>query len=380
MNMRLSPRGAVISGAAVALLISGVLKENGVLISLGGAGLLLLAIALIFGRWNLSRLHPRIKMPPRVFADKKFDLNITLPNRKKLVDTFGTELRLSLCDVVDIETESLWIPASSASTAKLSGSIPRRGAVASHSGYLYSTFPLGLFENKKGITIDQEILVFPRSMVPREFFQAGQMDDSWMGEGLRTGDGPGEPRGLRPYRPGDSAKHIHWPATARSLARGRSLRVRENDPPGLRPNKARVVFHSYGTDGELIRTDRFERALSLLCGTLRHLRTVGIPAVLQADFLHWEEKQTFSPEAWSDTLTLLAQAKRSRSTEAHDLAHALSTTPADDGLIIISDMPPGSWQSLLPKNHPALVIDIRQHRYGNKPLAHTSPKKKARAY
>jgi uncharacterized protein (DUF58 family) len=88
---------------------------------------------------------------------------------------------------------------------------------------------------------------------------------------------------------GDRAKLIHWPATIRSQARGRSPRVREYDPPGLRPHHTVVIFHSFGTDHTLIRTDLFERSLSLACGTLRHLRGIGVPSNLRADFLSLEK-------------------------------------------------------------------------------------------
>ena len=103
--------------------------------------------------------------------------------------------------------------------------------------------------------VQQEMLVFPKALVPKEFFSSGEFDDAWHGEGLQAGDSPGEPRGLRPARPGDPAKNIHWPATMRAFARGRAPRIREMDPPGLRPRRATVLFHSFGTDGTLIRTD-----------------------------------------------------------------------------------------------------------------------------
>lgn len=221
--------------------------------------------------------------------------------------------------------------------------------------------------------IDQEILVFPKPLVPVEFFASGEFDDAWNGEGFQSGDAPGEPRGLRPFRPGDQAKRLHWPATIRSLARGRGPRVREYDPPGLRPRQATVIFHSFGTDNTLIRTDLFERALSLACGTLRHLRGIGVPATLRADFLSWKPRQTFQSEAWSETLAILARANRSEGTEAHDLIAEIESIPQQEALVIISDMPPDAWRHILP-NRKALIVDIHQHTYKKRGMKF-SPKK-----
>jgi len=235
-----------------------------------------------------------------------------------------------------------------------------------------SEFPLGLIYKKQTLVISQKILVFPQAIVPKEFFATGEFDDAWNGDGYQPGNAPGEPRGLRPYSPGDTAKRLHWPATLRSLARGRAPRIRETDPPGRRPRSATVIFHSYGTDGELIRTDHFERALSLLCGTLRHLRKTGIPATLSADFLAWKDQPAFLPNAWSQTLTALAQAERASDTEAHDLKAAFLHAPKDHALIVISDMPPESWKHTLPKK-PHLIVDIRQHNYSRRSLKTNTP-------
>lgn len=227
------------------------------------------------------------------------------------------------------------------------------------------------------------MLVFPKALLPKEFFARGEFDDAWHGDGLQSGDSPGEPRGLRPFRPGDPAKNIHWPATMRAFARGRLPRVRETDPPGLRPRRATVIFHSFGTDGTLIRTDHFERALSLLCGTLQHLRRIGVPTTLCADFNGWNIQQTFQNTAWSETLTLLARATRVQDTEAHDLYALVESLPQEEALLIVSDMPPETWTAILPRRT-AVMIDIRQHRFTNKNLNFRSipelpPKRHARA-
>ncbi len=364
----MNPRGAAFLGASVALTVAGLLLIDGVLVSLGAAGFLLTAIVFLFGRWNLSHLDLQLHAPSRVFSDTTFDLHLTQHNRRQLFDAYGIELELRLSKAAKILSHAPWTAARSSSTSKLRGSISRRGAVSKHPCTLSSSFPLDLFRFTKKTIISQEILVFPKPIVPKEFFANGEFDDAWNGEGHQSGDAPGEPRGLRPYRPGDRAKQIHWPSTIRSLACGRSPRVREYDPPGLRPREASVIFHSFGTDNTLIRTDLFERALSLVCGTLRHLRSIGVPTTLRADFLSWKTQPSFHAPAWSETLTLLARAQRASDTEAHDLVSEIESIPLEQALVIISDMPPEAWRHILP-DRKVLVVDIQQHRYRKKGMS-----------
>lgn len=365
--MSLTPRGAALLGGAIALLVVGILKIDGALISIGAAGLLLFLVALFVGRWNLSNLKIVIQTPARVFADTNFDFRLTLVNKRALLDAHGINMRLALSGRAQINSHSRWTAARSSATSKLRGSISSRGAVSKHPCRLSSTFPLGILEHRYQTIVCQEMLVFPKAILPKEFFSSGEFDDAWHGEGLQAGDSPGEPRGLRPARPGDPAKNIHWPATMRALARGRAPRVREMDPPGLRPRRATVIFHSFGSDGTLIRTDYFERALSLLCGTLRHLRSIGIPTSLSADFITWKTIHTFQSYAWREALTTLARAERTGDTEAHDLIAAIHEAPGEDALIIISDMQLEAWQHVI-LGKSALIIDIRQHKYGKRDL------------
>ncbi|MEN8774987.1 MAG: DUF58 domain-containing protein [Akkermansiaceae bacterium] len=364
----LTPRGILFLLVALTLTVAGFFRIDGNLITLGSSGLLLALLVIIFGRWNLRGIHPKLFAPSRVFADTPFDLRLTLLNKRSLFDACSTDLALNLSKTSKIETHATWTAARSSSTSKLRGSITKRGAVSKHPCTLRSTFPLGLFRFSKKLILEHEILVFPKPLVPKEFFASGEFDDAWDGDGFQAGDAPGEPRGLRPYQPGDRAKQIHWPATVRSLARGRDPRVREYDPPGLRPRQAAVIFHSFGTDHTLIRTDLFERSLSLVCGTLRHLRGIGIPTNLRADFLSWKVQKTFHAEAWSNTLTFLAQADRADNTEAHDVLVEIESIPAEDALVIISDMPLEAWKHIMPDRR-MLIVDIRQHRFGRRNLS-----------
>ncbi len=365
--MKFTARGGILLGLSIILIGAGFIKIDGILITLGSLGMLLIVTAVILGRANLRNLKFEVIGPKRTFAGNPFDLRITLLNQRRLFDAFDIQSSLRLGESTFLEAHSPWTAANSSSTTKVRGPILERGTIEQHPCSIESNFPLGLFNFRSTCHFEHEIMVFPMPIVPNEFSNTGQLDDSWTGEGFLSGDAPGEPRGIRPFRPGDRTKQWHWPATIRSFARGRSPRVREYDPPGFRPRQIVVIFHSFGTDNTLIRTDLFERALSLLCGTLRHLRGISIPTTVVADFLDWHPHKTLTSSTWSNLLTLFSSAERARHTEAHDIMIEVESIPSDHAIVMISDMPMDSWSHILP-DRKILPIDIDQHQFKKKEI------------
>ncbi|BDS06957.1 hypothetical protein NT6N_19970 [Oceaniferula spumae] len=371
----LTTRGAVLAGGSVALVAGGMLLADGFLIVLGLCGVVLLILAWLLGRISLKKMETKLMMPHRVSAGIPFDLELTLYNHRALFDGFNTEVRLNLLGAggrkdggASVEALAPWTASGSAARLKQQVTVRGRGFTESHPVQLTSSFPLGLFKLHRQLEIHHELTITPRPIVPLELNSDGSMHDAVPRSGCAAGHTFGEPRGIRPWQAGDSARHIHWPASARALARGHTLRVREYDPPGFHPDHCHVVFHSFATGGELLREDRFERALSLLAGSLTELQTNGIPWVLSADFNHWEPILCTSRKQLVECLCRLARVRRARGTEAHDLEQTLRSVSSDHTLMIISDMAPESWQHLLSKHPHTLIVDIRQVKYRNRTL------------
>ena len=374
-RLPLSPRGAALAGGSVALITGGLWVADGFLIVLGLCGLILLIMAFIMAILSLQNMAVSLHAPTRVTVGIPFQLELTLHNHRKLLDSFHTEIILQLLGRsgdknggAHIEVSAPWVASGSAARIQLPVILRSRGHVDIHPGRLTSTFPLGLFRLHKQIEVRRDLTVTPRCITPVELNCDGSMHDALPRSGSAAGHTFGEPRGIRPWQAGDSAKHIHWPASARSLALGHTLRVREYDPPGFHPDHCHIVFHSYATGGEMLREDRFERALSLLAGSLSEMQSGGIPCILTADFDHWESVPCTSRAQLADCLCQLARVKRARGTEAHDLETVLRGVSSDHTLMIISDMAPDSWLHLLTKHPQTLVIDIRQVRYRHQTL------------
>ena len=282
-------------------------------------------------------------------AGAEFPLIVTLANRRRWLDAFAVRIDLNLAGHSRNGGRAAWVAAGSASDLELKVTVPTRCRAETHRVRLISDFPFGFFEAVKTFDVIQPLLVLPRPVVPRGMAFHGGLMDAPQTDGASAGEAPGEPRGLRPWQAGDSPRRMVWPATLRSLAKGAGLVVRESDPPGFRPQRCAVVFHSFGADGGLIRPDRFEKAISLAAGTLRHLHSQGMPARLIADFDAWKSHPAHSRAQLALCIERLADASRAAGTEAHDLHAALAGVADDEGLVILSDMPVNGWRSSLPK-------------------------------
>jgi uncharacterized protein (DUF58 family) len=101
----------------------------------------------------------------------------------------------------------------------------RRGVLESVSMELASCAPFGLLWWAKEVDVP---LPRPLHVAPR-YGRAGEVttrpDDSAGDAPLRVPSGAGEPRGIRPYQPGDTRRAVHWPATSHVG----SLMVRERE-------------------------------------------------------------------------------------------------------------------------------------------------------
>ncbi|MGB0774229.1 MAG: DUF58 domain-containing protein [Akkermansiaceae bacterium] len=356
-------RGAAVAGGAVALLIGGILVVDGWMMVLGICGLLILTAAFFLSRWNIKQLELQIHLPGKVHAGSDFEIELCLLNHRRLLDAFQIKIELYMPGETLIETTAPWTPSQTSSRLQQWLTLPSRGFSHQHPLCLSSDFPLGLFRPQKVTTLTHPVTVAPRQIVPMELNEDGSSHDADPQHGASTGHSSGEPRGVRPWQPGDPARRIHWPASARSLAHGHGLRVREYDPPGFHPDFCQLVFHSFATGGEMLREDRFERAISLLSGAVTELYSRGIPTQITADFLDWQQVSCRTRAQWIDFTTSLARVSRSGGIEAHDLQTVLQSVSKEHTLMIVSDMPPASWQHLL-DNHPhTLIVDIRQVRY-----------------
>ena len=359
-STKLAPRGAFCLGIAIGLLSVGVMLADGVLITLGLSAFTLMICCYTLGRSNLSKLEAEVSLPHKCYANKPYRPQVVIRNNRSLLDAFHVKLYLAFPHGAVLGSQSAWVPARSLATAGVPVRIPMRASGLEHPYKFSSTFPLGLFRFSSRQLLSHPLTVYPRSIIPDELLDQGVSGQCHNPNQQSNIQHAGEPRSIRPWQPGDAAKSIHWPASIRSLAQGQDLRIREFDPPGLLPDQATIIFHSFSAQREMMREDAFERAISLAVGAIAHLRNLNIKTDFLADFMCWNPLFAKTRSQYYECLSILADAKRAIGTELHELQSALDGVSKRHQVIIISDMPTDVWVDLVNLPIGATVIDIRQ--------------------
>lgn len=361
MKCRVTARGIVVGIGALVMLLSGALLQDGELITLGGCGGLMWVICFMLARLNLRAVDLEVQLPLRFFAMRSVQADVQLSNSHPWRHARQVEIRMRFVHQVIKHAFAPLTLARSSSVLKERLSIPARAECFEVDCEIHSIFPLGLFEVCRKWDAPCQAMVYPAPITPPELLCGGMQPDHQPNSATAMGDLVGEPRGVRRYQSGDRMARIHQSATARAMSRGQGFQVRAYDPPGFHPQRCRVVFHSCAGEGEIIRSDRFDRALSLTVGTLAHLHRNQTKVTFQADFNDWAELPCAKRSEYIDCLTRLTTAVRAEHTSEQELIQHLQRVSVEEQLIIISDSPADQWAELVPASHPAtLVINIRQ--------------------
>lgn len=358
----MSWRGHLLLVLVAVLVVGGMWRVDGVMVAMGLAGLVLLLLTRLMGRWNLAAVSVDYRGPRRVEAGKGFQARMWLRNERAWLDAFGIEFGVEPGGGKRMMGRAVWLESGGEVEIGKRLVLSKRNWWEAQRGWLRSDFPLGLHEFRVGLTLGSELGVLPRARVPQELLAGGYLHEGPPDREARNAGDSGEWRTLREWRGGDAVRRVAWAGSLRSQAAGRGLLVREDEPPGSQAEACLAVFHSYGTDGSLIRPDRFEKALELFSGGLAEMLKWGIPLRVVTDFDDWREQVVRTRGHLAEVREGLMRAVRAAGTEAHDLQAAVGKAGEEDCLVIFSDMPADVWRSVLPKRKlGAMVVDVTNY-------------------
>lgn len=368
LQSELTTRGAVWLLVATSLWTLGLARADGLLTSLMTIALVLVPWARWHGRRALQGLHIEWQMPARAMVDRPLALRGVIHQRR---DIASHDLRMVLffpsnqqhelrCDV---------LAGGDATVIEETFQPLRRGVQESLPYQVLSAFPWGWWQHRLSGHQSQSLRVVPAIRASSPHLAMGLSHEQRAASHALPTQADGEWRGLREWRAGDALTRLHLAASTRSLARGQGLMVSDHDHPATAPNHVVVMFHSFASDRALIRAEPFERALSVLAGTLRELLAQKIPASIVADFDAWCEYPCRKSSDFHELLDRFAGVKRATQTEWHDWQEAQRSIDPTAQLWMISDMPSDAWQrGILPRKVPVQILDISK-----KPRAFSPP-------
>lgn len=245
----------------VVLLVAALTSGNNLLYLVASGMIAALAVSGFCAALNLSGMELRFRLPEEVFAGQPAAVDFRLSNAKSFWPAYSLTVTAAAQRMDDgggkrpaagADTEAKLRPVYFAYLARQTGAsglseieFPSRGRYGSAAFVLSTRFPFGLMRKRRRFQAharEPEMLVYPRPAsgleLPLRQLRAGA---EWAQ--ARRGDGQDLYR-LRPHQPGDSARQVHWRASARAgtmivresnLDTGLRLRLRLALAPGLDP-------------------------------------------------------------------------------------------------------------------------------------------------
>lgn len=202
-------------GASLAVGLAATNSGNNLLYLILAMMLSFMAVSGVLSEQTMRHLRLDREMPRRLFAGVPGSFRIRLINGKRRMPSFA--LHLSEADPVGGRMARhflLKVPPQGRETWEYSLTFPCRGRHYLPGLRTLTRFPFGLFAKLSRPLLADPVLVYPalRLLAPEEVPAA--LDPGWR-ERDRRGHGASL-RNLRPYRPGDDPRLLHWKTSAKA--------------------------------------------------------------------------------------------------------------------------------------------------------------------
>jgi len=186
-------------------------------VAVGVFAFTLFAIGILWPVWSLSRLTVSVVAPTDAVVGDPVELGIRISGRAARLD------------VRALDPPGNWWRTSAPADGRLPHTAARRGVFRSVRIQLRTSAPLGVFVRTRTLRVmlPAPIAVGPRPSAAAAILQPVPTERISMGSPVIVSSGVDTVRAVRPYAPGDPARLVHWPTSAR---RG-ELVVREHEPP-----------------------------------------------------------------------------------------------------------------------------------------------------
>jgi uncharacterized protein (DUF58 family) len=236
----------------------------------------LIAIILMSGILSsitLSGIQMRLELPEYIFAAQPVRGMVELENEKLTLPSFSLRVEAAKTKgappaaMLETPVYFPYLPKHDRVQQVVPMIFPRRGVYRQEAFRIVTRFPFGFLQKARHVSLKTEALVYP-SVGPSEEYLEILTGLQGALESLAKGRGQ-DLYALRDYVPTDSARHVHWKASARygslmvrEFAREDDCRILLVLDPHLSVNTATSLPPEISASN-----DRFERAVSI-CASL----------------------------------------------------------------------------------------------------------------
>jgi uncharacterized protein (DUF58 family) len=293
MEYKITREGWYYMGGILLIALAALNTGNNLLFLILASLIAAILMSGILSSITLSGVSMRLELPEHIFAGQPVRARIELENEKATLPSFS--LRVEAAQTKGVPAALLetpvyfpYLPKRSHVSQGVPITFARRGAYRQDAFRIVTRFPFGFLQKSRRVELRTEALVYPSVEPTGEFLEILPGLQGVL-ESLAKGRGQ-DLYALREYVPTDSARHVHWKASARQG----SLMVREF----TREDDCRVLLvldphtsipASAEASIQQAAAERFERAIEMCAGIAWHFfernallqfRTAGLETAL----------------------------------------------------------------------------------------------------
>ena len=350
MEYKITREGWIYIGGIIIVALAALNTGNNLLFLILASLIAIILMSGILSSITLSGIEMRLELPENIFAGQAVRAQVELENEKLTLPSFSLRVEAAITKkspaIALLETPVYfpYVPKRESVRQNIPITFARRGAYRQDAFRIVTRFPFGFLQKARRVELQAEALVYPSVEPSRDFVEILPALQGAL-ESLSKGGGH-DLYALRGYVPTDSARHVHWKASARSG----SLMVREftreddcrvllvldphvSDPiTGLNPAQSADA------------SERFERAVTLCASVAWHFFERN--AQLQFRSAGLETSLATAEENIFAILRHLALAQPLAPDPKHELLNDLAASP---GLfkVIVTSQPRGSIPATL---------------------------------
>jgi len=278
MEYKVTREGWTYIGGIVIVALAALNTGNNLLFLILASLIAIILMSGILSSITLSGVELRLKLPEHIFAGQPVRAEVELENEKLTLPSFS--LRVEAAKAKNSPAAALletpvyfpYVPKKDRVRQVVPITFPRRGAYRQDAFRIVTRFPFGFLQKARRLELQTEALVYPSVEPTHGFLEIlpalqGALESQSKGRGQDL-------YALRGYIPTDSARHVHWKASARSgslmvreFTREEDCRVLLVLDPHISPTPA-----AGGAAAQIpaSASDRFERAVTLCAAIAWH--------------------------------------------------------------------------------------------------------------
>ncbi len=227
MEYRITLEGWIYLAGIVFVALAALNTGNNLLFLILSSLIAMVLMSGILSSITLSGVSMRLVLPEHIFAGQPVRAMVELENEKLTLPSFS--LRVEATKTKHAPAAALlntpvyfpYLPKHDSVQQTIPVTFPRRGVYRQEAFRIVTRFPFGFLRKARQLNLKTEALVYPSVEPSPEYLEILQGLQGAL-ESITKGRGQ-DLYALRGYVPTDSARHVHWKASARSG----SLMVRE---------------------------------------------------------------------------------------------------------------------------------------------------------